>query len=154
IEQAMVARALDLDGAEGGEMRRDELGVEQRIAAGLEPRDEMDEGDLRGVAGAVEHALAEERAGERHAIQPADQRVSVIDLDGVAMSDVEQLAVERADARIDPGAVAAACDLRAAVDHRVEVAIDMDGEGRRAHGAGEPRRDVKALERENAAMLG
>ena len=71
-----------------------ELGVEQAEAAGLQPRDEMHERDLGGVARAVEHALAEEGAAEADAVEPADQRVAVVDLDRVAMADVEQVAIE------------------------------------------------------------
>ena len=33
----------------------------------------------------MEHALAEKGAAERDAVEPADQIVAVIDLDGVAM---------------------------------------------------------------------
>ncbi|KMO09754.1 hypothetical protein QR79_31900, partial [Methylobacterium indicum] len=36
------------------------------------------------------------------------QRLARIDLDGVAMAEIEQLAVEGADAGVDPGAVAIA----------------------------------------------
>ena len=43
--------------------------------------------------------------------------------------------------------------LGAAVDHRVEVAVDGDLEAVRAHGAREPRRDVEALERNDAALV-
>ena len=67
----------------------DELRVEQAIAAGLEPRDQMHQRDLGGIARAVKHAFAEERAAERHAVKPADQLVAVIDLDGVAMAALD-----------------------------------------------------------------
>ena len=86
----------------------------------------MHERDLRGVARAVEHALAEEGAAERDAVESADELVAVIDLDGVAMAALEQCAVDAADARIDPGAGAVLLGFGAALDHRVEVAVDMD----------------------------
>ena len=76
----------------------DELRVEQPEAAGPQPRHQMHQRDLGGVARAMEHALAEERAAERDAVEPADQRIAVIDLDGVAMAVLEELAVEPADA--------------------------------------------------------
>ena len=61
------------DGAEGLQMRRDELRVEERVAPRDQARDEMDEGDLRGIAGAVEHAFAEEAAAEGDAVEAACQ---------------------------------------------------------------------------------
>ena len=62
-------------------------------SAGAQPRHQMHQGDLGGVAGAMEHALAEEGAAEAHAVKPADQLAAVIDLDGVAMADVVKLAI-------------------------------------------------------------
>src|SRR5436305_309399 len=72
--------------------------------AGCLPRAQMHQRSLRSIAGAVEHALAEESAAERHAVEPADQIVAVIDLDAVTMVAFVKLAVEDADARVDPGA--------------------------------------------------
>ena len=50
-----------------------ELAVEQPEAALDQPRHEMDQRHLRGVALAAEHALAEERGTDRHPVQAADQ---------------------------------------------------------------------------------
>ena len=102
----------------------DELRVEQPVAAGFEPRDEMHQRDLRGIARAVEHALAEESAAERDAVESADQRVAVVDLDAVAMPSLVEPAIERADTCIDPGAGTARLGLGTALDHRIEVAVD------------------------------
>ena len=49
-QQRHIIVARDLDRAERGEMLGDELAVEQAEAAGAEPRDEVRERDLRGVA--------------------------------------------------------------------------------------------------------
>ena len=68
----------------------DKLRVEQREAAGLQPRHQMHQRDLRGVARAVKHALAEKRAAERDAVEAADQALAVIDLDAVAMADARR----------------------------------------------------------------
>ena len=43
--------------------------VEQEEVALAQAFDEVDEGDLAGVAGAVEHRFAEERPAERDAVQ-------------------------------------------------------------------------------------
>src|SRR5207342_3017468 len=76
-----------------------------------------------------------------------------IDLDAVAMTAVVELAVEMADARIDPGALTALLRLGAAVDHGIEIMIDGDGEVVRPHGTGQPRRDVKPVERDDPPLL-
>ena len=52
----------------------------------------------------MEHALAEKGAAERHAVEPAHQFLAVIDLDGVAMTVLEQAAIDFSDAAVDPGA--------------------------------------------------
>src|SRR5580692_10754052 len=65
-QQLVVLAARHLGGAEGPEVVGDELGVEQAKAARLEPRDQMHQRYLGGIAGAMEHALAEEGAAEAH----------------------------------------------------------------------------------------
>ena len=113
----------------------------------------MHERDLGSVARAVEHAFAEERAAERDAVKAADEGFALVDFEAVAMAALVELAIEHADARIDPGARAAGAGLGAALEHRVEVAVDGDGETVGAHGAGEAARHVKAIERDDAAHL-
>jgi hypothetical protein len=49
-------------------MPGDELGVEQGEAAIFEPGHEIDQRDLARVARSAEHALAEKRPAEMHAI--------------------------------------------------------------------------------------
>ena len=131
----------------------DILRVAQLEAAGAQPRDEMHQRYLRGVGDAVKHALAKVGAAERDAVKTADQMIAVIDLNGVAMADVEERAIDLADTRIDPGLVAFRRGLGAAVDHRIEVAVDINGQRRRAHGAGEARRHMEPVERNDAALL-
>ncbi len=84
-------------------MLGDELRVEQPVMAGLEPRHQMHERDLGGVADGVEHALAEKGAAETDAIEAADQLLAVIDFDGVAVAALVELAIEIADTDVDPG---------------------------------------------------
>src|SRR4051794_17555283 len=116
----MILPPRYLAGAEGCQMVGDELGVKQAVATGLEPRHQMYQSDLRCVARAVEHALAEEHRAERHAIKTADQLIAIIDLDAMAMPVLVQPAIQRPDALIDPGAGAAGNRFGAARDHRVE----------------------------------
>src|SRR5881396_2447834 len=68
IEQDAVAPARDFDGAKGAQMLGDILGVEQLESARDQPRHQMHQRHLRGVAGAMEHALAEKRASEADTI--------------------------------------------------------------------------------------
>src|SRR5437899_5616437 len=120
FQQLVILPPRHFERAEGFQVVGHELRVEQLETAGPEARDEMHQRDLRGVARAVEHALAEESAAERDAVETADERVAVIDLDAVAMAAVVELAIEHADARVDPGARTPGLRFRAAVEHGVE----------------------------------
>src|SRR5262249_5715000 len=153
FEQLVILPPRHFDGAEPLEMVGDELGIEELETARPQPRDQMHERHFRRIARAMEHALAEEGASKRHAVKAADQRIAVIDLDAVAMSAVVKLVIEHTDASVDPGAGASRLRLRAAIEHAIEVAIDRDGVAVRAHGAGEPRRHVEAIERNDPAHL-
>src|SRR5215470_9247540 len=86
VEQGGVAPPRDLDGAKTLQMLRDVLRVEQLEPALDQPGHQMNQRDLRGIAGAVEHALAEEGAPEAHTIEAADQIIVLPDLDAVAMA--------------------------------------------------------------------
>jgi hypothetical protein len=68
-EQPMIAAAGDFDAPEAGEMRRQELGVEQAVAAESQPGDQVNQGDLARLALAAEHALAEKDGPDRDAVQ-------------------------------------------------------------------------------------
>ena len=80
-----------------------ELGVEKTEAADDQPRHQVDERHLAGVAGAAEHALAEEGAADRHAIEAAHQLAAGPALHAVGEAAVEEGAVEAQDLVIDPG---------------------------------------------------
>ena len=125
VEELVIGRPRDLDGAKCAQMIGDELGVEEPIAAGPEPRHQVDEGDFRRIAGMVEHALAEEGAAEADAIEAADQLAVLVHFNGVAVAALIELAVQIADARVDPGAAAPGLRLRATGNDAVEVAIDQ-----------------------------
>ena len=51
----------------------------------------------------MEHAFTEEGGTEVDAIEPADEPAVLIGLDGVAMADIEEIAIKLADALVDPG---------------------------------------------------
>ena len=113
----------------------------------------MHQRDFGRVALEVEHAFAEKRAPEPHAVETADQFFAIINFDPVAMADLVQPRVERTDARIDPGAGAVLAGRGAAVEHGGEVTIDVNLVTIRAHGAGEAARQVKVVERDDAALF-
>ena len=74
FQELVILPPRHLDRAEGLQVIGDELRVEQLEAAGPQPRDQMHERDLGRIARAVEHALAEEGAAERDAVEAAHQR--------------------------------------------------------------------------------
>ena len=113
-----------------------------------EAREQMDERDLRGVAGAMEHALAEEGAAQAHAIEAADQLIALVSLERMGVAGGEQFAIEPHDLVVDPGLLA----LRAGAHDRFKRAVGGDTIPIRPHRFGEAARDDEAIERENSAL--
>ena len=131
-----------------------ELRVEELESSRLQPVDEMDEGHLRGVALARKHALPEECGAERHAVEPADELAAAPCFDGVARAEGEQIAIELADAGVDPRFRPFGDSRGARVDDRAEVAIDADLEAAGGGGARQAARDVEIIKGNDAALLG
>src|SRR6185437_5364213 len=102
-----IAAARDFNGAERLQMLGDILGVEQLEAARDQPRHQMYQRDLGGIADAVKHAFAEKCPAEIDAVEPAGEIAVLPDLDAVAMAERMQPAIEVADALVDPGVFAA-----------------------------------------------
>src|SRR6476620_9679674 len=135
-------------------MRGHELRVEKGEPALPEPRHQVHEGDLRGVPFPVEHALAEEGSLQPDAIKAAHQSVVAIDLDGVAETGIEQLAVKPADAAADPGFLTVEPRRGAAGDHRIEILVDANFEDVRPNGPGQSLCNVESSQRDDAALAG
>ena len=125
-------------------MRRHPLRVEQREAARAQALDQRRQRDLRRVGHAVEHRLAEERAAERHAVQPAGQ-LAVLPASTECASPAVQRDVAVDDLLADPGAriVRIAIGFRAGTDDGLEVAIDVDLEAALTPDSREAAGDVK-----------
>ena len=85
--------------AELAEMGGDELGVQQGEAAEAQAGDEVDEGDLGGVAGAAEHALTKKGAAEDDTVEAADEAAVLPDLDAVGVA----AGVQRGEQAFDVG---------------------------------------------------
>src|SRR5437764_14781469 len=73
-EAAEVSLGGDLETAEALQVLRAGLRVEQDEVALPQALDQGDQGDLAGVALAVEHAFAEERAADADPVEPAAAR--------------------------------------------------------------------------------
>src|ERR1700730_4934516 len=149
----MVLAAGHFDGAKCPQMIRNELRIQEFESPRFEPSDEMDQRDLGRVARPVDHALAEESAAKGNAVESAHEIVPLVDFEAVAMPPLVELAIERADSSVDPGTRTARPGLGAGLEHRIEVALDGHGEMVGAHGPCEPRRNVKAVKRDDAALL-
>ena len=133
-------------------MRGDELAVEQFPAARAEPRDEVRERDLRGVARAADHRFAEKGAAERDAVEPARELAVQPAFDAVRMAELEQTVVARADYRIDPRRRPVVGGRGAERDH-----IGKGGVGRDAEAVGhddffQAVRQVEVVERQDRAQ--
>jgi hypothetical protein len=126
-----------------------ELGVEQPEPAGPEAREQVDERDFGGVAGAMEHAFAEEGPAQADAIKAADQLLTVVSLERMGMTGGEQFAIEPHDLVVDPGLLA----LGAGAHHRFKRPVGGDPVSIRPHRLGEAARDDKPVEREDSALV-
>ena len=134
-------------------MRRGELGVEQAKSAGVEPRDQMNQRHLAGIALAREHRLAEKGPTEPDAIEPADQTPMSPGFDRVAAAEPVELRVQRADAAIDPGVRPPERLGGAAVDDLAEFRVDPDLVGGAADRLAQAATDMELIEGKHPAHL-
>src|SRR3954451_23756280 len=102
------------------------LGIQQFEPACDQPRHQMHQRHLGGVAGSVKHALAEKRTPETDAVEAADEIVVLPDLDAVSVSEFMQSNIEIANAFVDPRVASARLRRGAARDNRLESGIHGD----------------------------
>ncbi len=133
-------------------MRGDELAVEQLPAAGDQPRDEMRERDLRGVAHAADHRFAEKGAAQCDAVESADQLALLPAFDAVGMAEAEEPLVARFDHRVDPRRRAVGGGLGAERHHVCEGAIGGDVEMLADDRPFQPARQAEAVQRQDRAQ--
>ena len=118
-------------------MGGEELAVEQAEPAHPEPRDEISERDLGGVAGAAEHALAEEGRAEPDAVEAADQAVVLPALDRMGVAAIVELGIGGLDLGVDPGVGPVRGGRGAGRNGGGEGAVGGDREAVRAQRLGE-----------------
>jgi len=137
---------------------RDELAIEQFIAADAEARDEVGEADLGGIAHPAEHALAEKGAAQRYAVEAADQFPADLarapHLDRVGMAVAVEDGVGLFDLPVDPRFGAVPRRLGARPHDTGEGAIGGHGEAVRAQGLAQRVGEVEAVQRQDPALLG
>jgi hypothetical protein len=135
-------------------MRSDELRVQKFVPSFDQARDEVDEGNLAGVALAAEHAFAEERRTERNSVEAAGEPAIPPAFDRVRATARVQGRVQAQDFVVDPGLFAIRCRFRARVHHRGEGEIRGHCEAVAPHRSGEALGDVKSIQRNDPAPLG
>src|SRR5262249_14035095 len=145
--------ALDLDGAELPQMIGDELRVEQRKTTADQPRAQVDERHLAGIALHGEHALAKICAVQRHSVEAADELPAGPCLNRVAIAWIIEVAVERPDLAVDPGGAPSGPGGSTTVEHALKVGIDSDLELALTNGALKPSWHVQLVEGQDAALL-
>ena len=152
-EAGEVAGARHLHRAETGEVRGDELGVEQAEPAGAQARDQVHQRHLARVAFRAEHALAEEGGAQHDAVEAAGEPPVAPGLDAVGVPLPVQRAVGLEDRAVDPGFGPAPGAPRAAPHDAGEFAVHGDLEVPGTHRPRQPARHVEAVQRNDAALL-
>src|SRR3954465_8486278 len=122
-----------------------ELAVEQGEIADLEAGDKPRQRDLRGIASSAEHAFAEERAAELHAVEAADKLAITAHLDRMGVTRLVQCEHRALELVIDPRFLA----RRASRDDRGEIAVVSYLEATGSKRAPKRARQVKAMERQD-----
>src|ERR1700722_1515683 len=121
------------------------------MQAGL---DEVCKGDLRGVALAAEHRLAEEDAADAHPVESADELLAKISLDAVREAARVQIGVGLLHIARDPGAGARRARRCAALDHGTKVLIDQAAVAAVAQRLLQTARGAKLLRKQHLPWVG
>lgn len=131
-----------------------ELAVEQGEPADPQPRHEPSERHLRRVALPRHHALAEERAAKREAIEAADQPITVPAFDRMRKAEPVERGEGGFDLPADPGFGAVGGAFGTEADHGLEGGIGGDAEAIGGDRLFERARQMESIERQDRAALG
>jgi len=96
-----------------------ELAVEEREIADLKPGHEPGQRHLRRIAGAAEHALAEEGAPELHTIKASDELAAQAHFDRMGVTRLVERKHRPLELTVDPGLLA----VRAGGDDRCKILV-------------------------------
>lgn len=149
----MIGRASDFHGAEPGQMRGQKLRVQQHKPPEPQPRHQMRQRQLRCVALARDHALAEKCPADRQPIKPANQRAVPPYFDAVSMAALVEFDEKSLDSGIDPGFRPSWRRCRAGGDQRRKISVGDDLAGRRPQRAGQSPRQMECLEWQHPAPV-
>jgi len=131
----------------------DELHVQQRESGVAKPRHQVRQGNLGGVPGAREHALAEKGTAQSNAVQPANQLTVLPGFDAVRVSHCEQFNDGVFDCRIDPGFRAVFVGFGAQAKDIGEGGVQADLERAAADGFLQPPGNMNIVQWQDAANL-
>src|SRR5579871_4326982 len=102
-EQRLELAARDGACAEAREVARGQLAVDHRERVAPAHRHQVRQRDLRGIACAAEHRLAEEHPAEAYPVETAGELTLLPYLDAVGVAQLEEPQVRGAHLRSDPG---------------------------------------------------
>jgi len=131
-----------------------ELRIEQLKTAADETPDQMNEGHLAGIPLAGKHALAEERAAHRNAIEAAHKLSLAPAFDGMGIALSMQFAVNPPDIAVDPGFRPSRSGFGTSRDHRVERGIRSYFKAVAPNRAGEAPGHMELIESDDPPFVG
>ena len=134
-------------------MRGQELRIEQLESAQFQSGDEMGEGHFAGVGLMREHAFAEERAAQPHAIKPADQPAVAAAFERMGVAAGMQRGIEAQNLVVDPAFFAARRGRSASAHHVDERGVGRDLEPIASDRTRQPFRNMERLEWKDSALL-
>src|SRR5690606_10868367 len=149
FELTMKFGPVNLDGAELAQVVGDELCVEHHEPAVDEAGAQIDKCDFGGVPHLRKHALAEEGTAQSDSVKTANEALAIPNFDCVAVAEPVQLAIELADAVVDPGRTASRFRSCATGDHSGEIGIDAHLVRFLSNGAPQAFRHSDVIERKN-----
>ena len=148
-----IIGARNLDGAEARGDGGEHLDVEEREIALAQVFDKVVQGDFGGVADAVEHGFAGEKAADSNAVDAADKFVILPAFEAVGVALLVKLGIGFKEFAGNPGGAATGSGRGAAFHDLGKSAIDRDLENAFADDFGEAVGDVELVEFENGAGI-
>src|SRR5690242_9173695 len=153
-EPPQIFFARDCDCAQLARDRCRHLDVEQDKTALAKMLNQMVERHLRRIADTVEHRFTGEQSGNGHAINAADQALSLPALNTVRVRLFVQPHVCLDEVRADPGALSPGSRCGATFDDLAKSAVNRDFEGGLPNHPRQTSRDMEPVQVKNGAWVG